>query len=133
GPPSSRNACEGVPHGRELELAPDEALAPLAGVTRCGARERANEPATENPRSLPLGSYRDGLVELKGVSHDRRRALPHEDLTRLRRLLEPCGDVYCVAGHEGAADPRLPDDDVSGIDADAEPKRVTEEVGEPLL
>ena len=85
------------------------------------------------PVALPLAAIVTGSSNSKASRTIAAGALPHENLTRLRRLLEPRRDVHCVAGYERAADPRQPDNDVASVDADAKLKRVTEEVGEPLL
>ena len=117
-----------APASRPTNAAPQSADAP-----RPHERERADEPPAGDAAGLALRLDRRRLVELEGAARCRDRALADEDLARAGRLLEPCGDVDGVAGHERAALPRPADDDLAGVHADAQRERVAEELVEPPL
>ena len=54
------------------------------------------------------------------VADERPRLRADQDLTRLRRLFEPCGHVHRVTGREALLRPRH---DLAGVDADPELER----------
>ena len=78
---------------------------------------------TSSRRYAPTGS--DFPLALTGatasahrVAHERERRLPHENLTRLGRLLQPRGDIHRIAGHERLATRWVTRDDLTGVDTD---------------
>ena len=106
-----------------------------ARARRRGRRRRRCSPPTPRGRisvSAPQERHADDaavlalrldasrLAELERAAHERRRALADQDLARRRRLLEPSCDVDGVAGDERAALARPADDDLAGVDADAQ-------------
>ena len=104
-----------------LRVAADERHAQDPVGTLCGA---ADEPPRDERRALALGDDgRMGLVhELPGSAAVGR--VTDEDLTRLRRLLQPCGDVHRVPEHAKLAFPVAdrPRDRDPGVQSDPQGK-----------
>src|SRR6266481_3685931 len=84
----------------ELALPSDERASEAGNAPRSRCRERANEPPACNGVRLAFDREGCRLVELERSMRGGRRPLPHEDVARPGRQLEPRGDVHRVAGHE---------------------------------
>ena len=93
----------------------------MNGVPRpCDRPEAGNlEQAIGGHRlGLPLRVERLDRLDAHGVPHQAQRRLAEQHVTGARRLLEPCGDVDGVAGHERLAARAVARDDLAGVDAD---------------
>src|SRR5207237_10469224 len=87
----------------ELLLSSHERALQPADAARAHQRQRTDQPAADDTVGLSLCVDRGRRIELEGTSHSCGRALADEDLARRGRLLEPRGDVDCIAGDERAA------------------------------
>ena len=96
----------------QLPLAPDQERveAPLRGRGRHG-----NEPPRRHGLSLALQRQRLDGLRLDRVSSQAQRRLGEQDLTGLRRLLQPRGDVHGVTRREPLLGAR---DHLAAADAD---------------
>ena len=78
----------------------------------------AKDPGGHRLLATADGDVR-GVAGLDGVADEAPGRLADEDLARVGRLLQAGGDVDRVAGGPRAAGPRLADDHLAGVDADA--------------
>ena len=71
-----------------------------------------------------LDLERAGALDLDGARGEPSRALPEQNLSRLRRLLQPHGEVHGLAGREGRLG--ILDDHLARLDTDpdSEPERL---------
>ena len=90
--------------------------------------DRAPEPAASNAAGLSLRLDLPGLLELERSANGCDRPVADQDLSGLRRLLEPRRNIDGIAGQEGAADPRGPDHDFARVHADADGQAVAEQL-----
>ena len=90
------HALPRLPHERELALTPDEqrVVPPLRRVAH------AQQPVGGNRLGLALQLERLDRLDLDRVANERERRLPDQHLARLRRLLQPRGDVDRIAGRQ---------------------------------
>jgi hypothetical protein len=115
----------------ELGVAADEGRPQAAHAAGPHERQRADDKAAGNRLGLPLRLDRRRRPELEGATGERDGALAGEHLPRRCGLLESRRDVDRVAGDERAARARLADDHLSGVHADANAERASEDVGYP--
>ena len=85
-----------------------------------------------DPAGLSLGLDRHRLTELERSSGRGRGALADEDLTRFRRRSSRAATFTASPVTNELPLARPADDDVAGVDADAQRERPAEELLEPL-
>ncbi len=96
-------------------------------------RERADEWGALHPSGLALCLDRPCCIEFEGASRRGDRAGADEDLSGRCTLLQSGTNVDGVACDERAALPRPTDDDVAGVDADAQRESAAEDIAQPSL
>ena len=116
-----------IPH-RSLERVLEQRQLRLAADQRCGGETRRVVHAQRAPGPQRLGPALDleraGALDLDRAGRQPPRSLADENLPRLRRLLQPHGQVHGLAGRERRFG--VLDDDLSRLDADPdrEPERL---------
>ena len=117
----------------ELGAAADEGSRAASEAPRPHQRQCAHERLRHHRFGLALRVDRKCRPELERAVHRLGRSGANDGRTRLRRLLEPGGDVDHVAGDERTAQARLPCDDLPGVHADAELEPPVEDRSQALL
>ena len=101
----------------ELRRAVDERRVEPARVAGCVGVDLV-EPEPGDGLALALGREPLARADLDRVLHERVRRRPDQDRPRLRRLLEPLGEVDGVAGDELLAGAVVAGDDLARVDPD---------------
>jgi hypothetical protein len=135
-PAAVLHAVERGAEGCHLGAAPDEGRFQGSG----GAHPPRRGPAAEHPvrrdrPALPLDLHVTERLDLEQVGDQSVGLLGDLHRARLGRLLHPSGDVHRVAHRRVLLlelRPDLPDDDGSGVDADANVQVETSLAREPL-
>ena len=117
----------------KLVVASHERLTQATDTAGTYQRKGADEPPRDDAVRLALRLDRDRLLQLERAPHGGGGSLAHEDLAACRRLLEPCGDVHCIARDEGAALARPADDHLARVHTDPDGEPIAEELVEPTL
>ncbi len=102
---------------RQFLLSPDEAGL-VAALRRSPRRE---QPESRHRLRLALEHKRLDRFHLNGAANERERWFPDQRLPRLRRLLQPGGDVDCIPGRKallGAGDDLARGDPDAALDVE---------------